>query len=101
MIHEEVDKACVLLVGSIATSPQVDDDIAAEIDRKKNVLAGNIKELLKDTLNEMGNVMTEYFSIPPNVTVSTDQMKLKSIDVNEQQLQKELDESLKQFKTVR
>ncbi|KAG4066005.1 hypothetical protein HA402_001252 [Bradysia odoriphaga] len=97
MIHGEIDKACDLLVESITTIPQVDGNIAAEIDRKKNDLASDIKELLKDSLDEMGNIMTDHFSIPRNVTLSTDQLKLKSIDVDEERLEKELDERVKHF----
>lgn len=100
MINGEIDKACATLVGSITTTPQVDDNIAAEIDREMNNLASDIKEMLKGSVAEMGNIITEHFSIPPNVTLSTDQLKLKSIDVSEQQLQKSLNDRVKNFMMV-
>lgn len=100
MIHDEVNKACELLVQGIITSPQVDTNVADEIDRKKNILASDIKELLKESFVEMGDIMTEHFSIPANVTLSTDQNKLKYIDSNEQQLQEQHDDLLKRFMMV-
>lgn len=101
MVHGEVDKACASLVSSIVTSPEVEDAVAAEIDRKKNILANDIKELLKDSLDEMGNIMTEHFSIPPNVTLGTDdQFKLRCMNVSEQKLEAELNEHLAKFMMV-
>lgn len=100
MIRDEVDKACGILVKNIITSPQVDSVIATEIDRKKNNLASDIKELLKESFDEIGSIITECFSIPSNVTLSTDQYKLRSIDVSEEELQKQHDELLKKFMMV-
>lgn len=100
MIRDEVDKACGILVENITTNPQVDSNIATEIDRKKNILASDIKKLLKESFDEMGSIITEHFSIPPNVTLSTDQSKLKSIDASEKELQAQHDELLKRFMMV-
>lgn len=99
MIHDEVDKACEVLVESISTT-LIDSNVASEIDRKKNILASEIKDLFKESLEEMGNVMTECFSIPPNVTLSTDQYKLKCLDTSEEELQELHDEHLKKFMMV-
>lgn len=100
MINEEVDKACGLLVSSIITSPDVDTNVAAEIDRKKNILANDIKNLLKESFGEIGNIMKENFSIPANVTLSTDQNQLKCMNTNEEQLQGHYDELLQRFMAV-
>lgn len=101
MIHDEVDKACAFLVESITTSPQVDGSVATEIDQKKNILATDIKNLLKEPLDEMGNIIKEHFTIPPNVTLSTDIIKWKSINASEETLQAQHDDLLKRFMMVR
>lgn len=98
MIREEVVKACKILVSDI--SPQIDTDIATEIERKKNNLASDIEELFKESFDEMGSVMKEYFSIPPNVTLSGDQLKLKDIDADEKQLKEHYDDQLRRLMMV-
>lgn len=100
MIRDEVDKSCEILVQSIITNPEVDSKVAAEINRKKKILASELKDLFKESLDEMGNIMTDTFSIPANVTLSTDQLKLKSVDASEVELQEIFDEKMKRFKMV-
>lgn len=100
MINEAVDNACELLVATITTTPEVYSNVATEIDRKKNILANDIKSLLKESFGEIGNIITENFSIPPNVTLSTDHYKLKCINTNEEQLQEHHDELLQRFMAV-
>lgn len=100
MIQYEVDKGCEILVKNIATSPLLNNNIASEIEQKKNVLSREINELFKDSITKMGNIMSEHLSIPPNVTLSTDQKKLKNIDESEDELQHTHDEHLRTFMKV-
>lgn len=97
MVHDEINKACTSLLESVA---QADNNIVSDIDRHKHNLTNDIKELVKGRLDEMGNVIADCFSIPPNVTLSTDQMKLRSMNENELQLQKELDKCVEHFMMV-
>lgn len=104
MIHYEVDNACEKFVKCLATnettSPLIDNHVASEIERQKNVLASDIKGLFKESLEKMGNILTEHFSIPPNVTLSTDQAKLKYNDSSEEKLREQYDELFKKFMMV-
>ncbi|KAJ6648631.1 hypothetical protein Bhyg_03862 [Pseudolycoriella hygida] len=97
MVNEEIDKACEVLVTNIIKNPQVESTVATEIREKRNNLSKEIKALLKDEMSQMDKIITEHFTIPPNVTLSTDQLKLKNNDVDEKQLQEQHDGLLKKF----